>query len=95
MLRFEREIVQRLLTTDDVRLRRDVSSFVEGALRAMPEFLRYPIAAASVVLGLWSMVLRPSGTTIVRTLDSSPIPQIRQYVRLFRSLVLFAEQELA
>jgi hypothetical protein len=31
---------------------------------------------------------------LVHALDTSPFPQMRQYVRLFRSLVLFAEQEL-
>ena len=95
MLRFERQIVERLVTTDDPRLERDVRGFVEGALGAMPEHLRFSIGAASVVLGLWALVARPAGTALVRSLDASPIPQIRQYVRLFRSLVLFAEQELA
>jgi len=59
----------------------------------MPEHLRAAIAAASLALGASSFVLgvgRPS----VRSLDTSPIPQLRQYVRVFRSLVLFAEQEL-
>jgi hypothetical protein len=61
----------------------------------MPEHLRFSIGAASIVLGLWALVFRPRGAAMVRSLDASPIPQIRQYVRLFRSLVLFAEQELA
>jgi hypothetical protein len=95
VLRFEREIVERLVTTRDPRVEREVTTFVEGSLRAMPEFLRFSIGAASIVLGLWALVARPAGTALVRKLDASPIPQIRQYVRLFRSLVLFAEQELA
>lgn len=59
----------------------------------MPEHLRLSIGAASVVLAGWALVFQPGGG-LVRSLDRSPIPQFRQYVRLFRSLVLFAEQEL-
>lgn len=95
MLRFERQVVERLVSTDDARLERDVTSFVEGSLRAMPEHLRYAIGAASIALGLWAFIIRPSGASLVSSLDASPIPQFRQYIRLFRSLVLFAEQELA
>lgn len=94
MLRFERHVVDRLVTTPDPRRRNDITTFVEGSLRAMPEHLRVSIGAASVVLALWALVFRPDDARIVRSLDHSPIPQIRQYARLFRSLVLFAEQEL-
>ena len=69
-----------------------IASFVDGALRSMPEHLRLAIGTASVGLGVLS-VLAP-GRTTARSLDRSPIAQLRQYVRVFRSLVLFAEQEL-
>ena len=94
MLWFERQVVDRLVTTPDVRRRRDIESYVDGSLRAMPEHLRVSIGAASVVLAMWALVVRPQQSRIMASLDRSPIPQIRQYARLFRSLVLFAEQEL-
>ena len=94
MLWFERQVVERLVTTPDAHRRRDVEAFVDGALHAMPEHLRVSIGSASVVLGGWARVFRPNPARLVRSLDTSPIAPIRQYVRLFRSLVLFAEQEL-
>ena len=95
MLWFERQVVDRLVTTVDERRRRDIESFVDGALQDMPEHLRISIGSASVVLGGWARVFRPEPAGLVRSLDRSPLAPIRQYVRLFRSLVLFAEQELA
>jgi hypothetical protein len=95
VLWFERQVVERLVTTADERRRRDIESFVDGALHAMPEHLRVSIGGASVVLGGWARVFRPEPTRLVRSLDTSPLAPIRQYVRLFRSLVLFAEQEIA
>ena len=92
VLRFERLVVSELTTTSDPARREEVASFVEGALRSMPEHLRLAIGTASVGLGVLSL-LAP-GRTTARSLDRSPIPQLRQYVRVFRSLVLFAEQEL-
>lgn len=94
MLSFERRVVDGLVTTPDPRRRGEVTSFVEGALREMPEHLRLSIGAASVALSAWGGVTRHDNRRLVRSLDTSPIPPIRQYVRLFRSLVLFAEQEL-
>ena len=83
------------MTTADERRRRDIESFVDGALQDMPEHLRVSIGSASVVLGGWARVFRPEPSRLVRSLDASPLAPIRQYVRLFRSLVLFAEQEIA
>lgn len=67
----------------------------------MPEHLRAAIGSASLAFGAWFGVVRPRrrppGTGVdplVHSLDTSWIPPMRQYVRLFRSLVLFAEQEL-
>jgi hypothetical protein len=94
VLWFERQVVDRLVTTSDTRRRRDIETFVDGALSAMPEHLRLSIGSASVVLGGWARLARPRPAGLVRSLDTSPIPPIRQYVRLFRSLVLFAENEL-
>jgi hypothetical protein len=93
VLRYERLVVSELTTTSDPARREKVASFVDGTLHSMPEHLRAALGAASLVLGTYSRVVghdRPG----VHSLDTSPIPQLRQYVRLFRSLVLFAEQEL-
>lgn len=103
MLWFERQIVDRLVSTPDERRRADIASFVDGSLAAMPEHLRASIAAASIALGGWFRLVPPARSTrgestadpLVRSLDTSFIPPFRQYVRVFRSLVLFAEQELA
>lgn len=99
VLRFEREVVDRLVTTTDPRRRGEITGFVEGALAHMPEHLRLSIGSASVGLRVLTAVWPPhrsrSGADpLVHSLDTSPIPPIRQYVRLFRSLVLFAENEL-
>jgi hypothetical protein len=92
VLRFERLVVSELTTTSDPARREEVASFVEGALHQMPEHLRFAIGSASIGLGVLSL-LAP-GQATAHSLDTSPIPQLRQYVRVFRSLVLFAEQEL-
>jgi hypothetical protein len=100
VLWFERQVVDRLVSTPDPRRRADITSYVDGTLSAMPEHLRAAIGAASLAFGGWFGVVRPRrrpGTTtdpLVHSLDTSWIPPMRQYVRLFRSLVLFAEQEL-
>ena len=94
MLWFERHVVDGLVTTDDARRRRDIVAYVDGSVRALPEHLRFAIGAASVLLGAVARLLRPDPARAVRVLDRSPIAPMRQYVRLFRSLVLFAENEL-
>ena len=101
MLWFERQVVDRLVSTSDPRGRADITAYVDGTVAAMPEHLRAAIGAASLAFGGWFSVVRPrkraSDTAtdpLVHALDTSWIPPMRQYVRLFRSLVLFAEQEL-
>jgi len=102
MLRFEREVVRSLVTSPDDQLRSTIEDYVDGALRAMPEYLRAGVAAESVALGAWAGLLgRRRGSdpaALVQLLDrweESPLGPVRQYVRLLRSLVLFAECELA
>jgi hypothetical protein len=100
VLWFERQVVDRLISTPDPRRRADIAAYVDGTITALPEHLRAAIGAASLAFGSWFRVVRPRkrpGATVdplVHALDTSPFPQMRQYVRLFRSLVLFAEQEL-
>lgn len=101
MLRFEREVVRSLVVSPSDRLRSAVEDYVDGALRAMPEYLRAGVAAESVALGAWAGLSGGRGRgaeALVARLDAweeSPIGPVRQYVRLLRSLVLFAEYELA
>jgi hypothetical protein len=97
VLGFERRVVATLMTTPDPRRRAEVAAFVDGTLRSMPEHLRAGVAAESVLLGAWDRLRRRGGqeTVDVDVLDGSRIDVVRQYVRLLRGLVLFAESELA
>jgi hypothetical protein len=101
MLRFEREVVRSLLTSSDGEVRSAVEEYVDGCLRTMPEYLRAGVAAESVVLGAWASLSGGRARdprALVRRLDAweeGPIGVVRQYVRLLKSLVLFAECELA
>jgi hypothetical protein len=94
MLWFEREVVSTLTAGIDEPLRSDVETYVDDALRAMPEHLRAGMAAESVALGLWARLRGRRGGVDLEALESSPLDPVRQYVRLLRSLVLFAEHEL-
>ena len=94
MLDFERELVAALSSSSEPRLRPGIAAFVEGSLDDMPEFLRLGVLVESVAFAAFAEVRRGSIAGLVEALESSPISLIRQYVRLFRSLVLFAEQEL-
>jgi hypothetical protein len=97
VLGFERRVVATLVTTADPRRRAEVEAFVDGTLRSMPEHLRAGVAAESVLLGTWDRLRRRGGSDTVdlAALDGSRIDVVRQYVRLLRGLVLFAESELA
>ena len=105
MLWFEREVVATLVGSPDPAVRSEVEAFVDGSLRDMPEHLRAGVVGESVLLGTYVAGLRAAGRlpsddpqALARLLDrweSSRIGVLRQYVRLLRSLVLFAEHELA
>ena len=95
MLDFERELVAALSSSSEPRLRAGIASFVEGSLDDMPEFLRLGVLVESVAFSMVAKVRRGSLAGLIEMLEASPISLVRQYVRLFRSLVLFAEQELA
>ena len=95
MLDFERELVAALSSSSEARLRPEIAAFVEGSLDDMPEFLRLGVVVESLAFSVLAKVRRGSLPALVEILESSPISLVRQYVRLFRSLVLFAEQELA
>ena len=98
MLWFERQVVTTLTANLDEGLRAEVEAYVDETLRAMPEHLRAGMAAESLALGAWTRVRggagrSASGASLDR-LESSRLDPVRQYVRLLRSLVLFAEHEL-
>ena len=96
MLPLERRVVADLTTTGDPELRRRVEAWVEGTLREMSDVLRLGVAAESAVFTLWAAVRRPDDTRgLLAWLDASPVSLLRAYPRLFRSLVLFGELELA
>jgi hypothetical protein len=100
MLRFERQVVEALVTTTDHEVRAAVESYIEGALRSMPHHLRAGLAGESLLLGGWAALSSARGrgrTALLDRLefwDASRLDVVRQYVRLLRSLVLFAENEL-
>lgn len=96
MLSFEREVVEALGTAPDEETRSAVEAFVDGTLRAMPEVIRWGVVAETMMFGSYA---RLRGRTDLRAQldrwESSRIGVVRQYVHLFRSLVLFGESELA
>ena len=94
MLRFEEKLVGALSSVTDPADRAAVAAWVDGSLRAMPELLRAGVAAGSVVLGAWSTIRGLDGERLVASLERSPLPPVRLYLRLLRSLVLFGDLEL-
>jgi hypothetical protein len=98
MLGFERDVVATLISTRDPDLRARIEAWVEGSLRTMPEFLRLGVVVETVAFSAFARLRnrgrRGASPEPVEALAASPIPLVRQYVRLLRSLVLFAEQEL-
>jgi hypothetical protein len=95
MLGFERRIVAALTTATDPDLRAGVSAWVDETLRDMPEHLRLGVLAESIGLGAWAAVRGHDDDTLLASFEASPLWPVRQYVRLLKGLVLFAEQELA
>jgi hypothetical protein len=93
MLWFERRVVSTLTAGMEEPLRSRVTEYVDETLGVMPPHLRAGMVAESLALGAWARV-RARGDARLESLDASPIDPVRQYVRLFRSLVLFAEHEL-
>jgi hypothetical protein len=104
MLRFEREVVTALGSAPDQPTRSAVEVFVDGSLKAMPELIRLGVFGETILFTAYAKLLglagRPldSPEDLRRQLDaweSSRIGVVRQYVHMFRSLVVFAENEKA
>jgi hypothetical protein len=96
MLAFERRVVDALTDVDAPEARAAVEAWVGGVLADMPEPLRAGVLAESALFATVAR-LRPDPRGLgglLDRLDRSPIGLLRQYPRLFRSLVLFGELEL-
>ena len=102
MLWFERQIVATLMSpTIDERWRDEIEAFVDGSLRAMPEYLRAGVSVESLAFGAWPRIQQALGRLDPGSLErqverwkTSRFDPVRQYVRMLQSLVLFAENEL-
>ena len=94
MLGFERRIVAALTTAPDPDLRAGVSAWVDDTLRDMPEHLRLGVLAETIGLGLWAKVRGSDDAALLESFERSPLWPVRQYVRLLKGLVIFAEHEL-
>jgi hypothetical protein len=102
VLNFEREVVMTLVGRGaDTETTAAIEAYVDTTLRSMPEHLRAGVAAESMMLGALHRAhaaFRPRTADLGARLEhwkNSRIDLIRQYVRLFESLVLFASHELA
>jgi hypothetical protein len=100
MLWLERHVVAAMTGDDDTLHAGAISEFVATSLAAMPQHLRLGVALESTGLGTWVRLrhgAHPDPATIRRCLhtwERFPIGVVRQYPRLFSSLVLFAKYEL-
>jgi hypothetical protein len=97
VLAFERRVVAALTESTEPDRRAAVAAWVDGCLREMPEHLRAGVAAESLALGGWAALRSGFGhhDDVMEGLARSRLTPVRQYVRLFRSLVLFADLELS
>jgi len=96
VLPVERDVVDALLDTDDPAHRARVQAWVEGSLDDMAGLLRLGVQAESVLVAAWRRA-RPGQplADVLAAMERSPIGLLQQYPRLFRSLVLFGDLELA
>jgi predicted nucleic acid-binding protein len=95
VLEIERRVVQALIDSDDPAHRARVEAWVDGSLGDMPEVLRAGVLVESVAFAALARS-RPRRTLaeLLEALERNPIGLVRQYPRLFRSLVLFGDLEL-
>jgi len=99
---FERQLAAHLTRPDpDEAEPLEGADYVDGALRVMPMHLRVGILTESFAFGAGRLLLGRAGRRDATTADrviarcrTSRIDVVRQYVRVFESLVLFAENEL-
>jgi hypothetical protein len=94
VLAYEERLVGALSYATDPAHQRAVADWVAGSLAAMPDVLRLGVGVGSLGLGAWARVRHLQGPALVSALEASPLPPVRQHLRLLRSLVLFADLEL-
>lgn len=95
MLRIEREVVHALLDTADTEHRARVEAWVADSLDDMPELLRLGVRAESLLVTAWHRWRGTDLGTVLDLMERTPIGVVQSYPRLFRSLVLFGDLELA
>ncbi len=102
MLWLERRVVDTLVQARTGDRRAEITTYVDEALKVMPEPIRAGVAAESLLLGAWPALRHLFGRLEEAQLheqvtrwENSRIGLLRQYVRALHSLVLFAEYELA
>lgn len=95
MLRIEREVVHALLDTADGEHLARVEAWVEGCLDDMPELLRAGVVAESLLVAGWRRLRVTDLRRVLDVMDRTPIGLVQSYPRLFRSLALFGDLELA
>jgi hypothetical protein len=101
MFWLEDRVVGALAGADDARTGGAISEFVATTLAAMPQHLRLGVALESLGLGVLTRIrygVDPDDGQIRRAIESwerFPVGLVQLYPRLFASLVLFAQQELA
>jgi hypothetical protein len=101
MFWLEGRVVAALAGPDDARTDGAITEFVETTLAAMPQHLRLGVALESLGLGVVTRVrygVHPDDEQIRSAIESwerFPVGLVQLYPRLFASLVLFAQQELA
>lgn len=96
MLMLERRVVDELTSSEDPAVRARVAAWVDGSLRDMSDVLRLGVVLETLLLTAWVALRRPDDLQgMLSWLDRCPVALLRSYTRLFRSLVLFGELELA
>ena len=80
----------------------DAATFVDQQVSAMPAHLRFGVEAGGVFLRTYARLRRRAAFNDLDNADrqrlvaewlSSPLPPVGQYVRVLRSLALYAAQE--
>jgi hypothetical protein len=90
---FERRVVAALADTSDPASLASIEAWVDASLADMPEVLRLGVRAESLLAAVLTRLRRGSLDEALAWMARSPVGLLRQYVRLFRSLVLFAKLE--
>ena len=104
---FHRAVADTLVDLDvaavDARGRADVVGFVDGQVRALPTHLALGVSAVATFLVVTAALRhgRPFGSltadqrrAVVERWAASPLPPVRLYVRMLRSLVVYSGHEV-